>query len=74
MIDNGYLLGFRWWELLAELRKDFGPIKPVVPSNRHQLRRIWPRSWPDKRNSSTNSYRLKWAISAISPEAGMNFH
>jgi hypothetical protein len=45
----------------VELRKVFGPIKPAVISNRHYPRQIWPRSWPDKLNSSTSLCRLKWA-------------
>jgi hypothetical protein len=74
IIDNGYLLCFRWWELLAELRKVFDLIKPAVPSNRHQPRQIWPRLWPDKQNFSTSLCRLKWANSITSPEAEMNPH
>jgi hypothetical protein len=48
MVDNGYLLCFRWWELLVEPRKVSGQIRPVDPSNRHRHLQIWPRSWPDK--------------------------
>jgi hypothetical protein len=29
MVDNGYLLYFRWLELLAEPRKDSGQIRPA---------------------------------------------
>jgi hypothetical protein len=72
MIDNGYLLCFRWLELLAELRKVFGPIRPVDPSNCHRHLQIWPRSWPDKQNSSTSLCRLRWATSISNPEAEMN--
>jgi hypothetical protein len=74
MIDNGYLLYFRWLELLAEPRKVSGQIRPVVPSNRHQPRQIWPRSLPDKQNFSTSSCRLKWGNSIISPEVEINLH
>jgi hypothetical protein len=74
MVDNGYLLGFRWLEQLVGLWKVFGLIKLAVPNNRHQPRQIWPRSWPDKRNSSTSLCRLKWASSITSPEAEMNLH
>jgi hypothetical protein len=72
MVDNGYLLYFRWLELLAEPRKDSGQIRPVVLSNRHPHLQIWPRSWPDKQNSSINLYRLRWATSISNPEAEMN--
>jgi hypothetical protein len=72
MIDNGYLLCFRWLELLAEPRKVSGQIKPAVLSNHHHHLQIWPRSWPDKQNSSTSLCRLRWATSIISPEAEMN--
>jgi hypothetical protein len=72
MVDNGYLLGFRWLELLVEPRKDFGQIRLVVLSNRHHHLQIWPRLWPDKQNSSTNLYRLRWATSVSNPEAEMN--
>jgi hypothetical protein len=34
MVDNGYLLCFRWLELLVEPRKFFGQTKLAVPSNR----------------------------------------
>jgi hypothetical protein len=61
-----------WWELLVELRRVFDPIKPAVPSNRHQSRQIWPRSWPDKQNSLTSLCRLRWATSISNPEAEMN--
>jgi hypothetical protein len=36
MVDNGYLLCFRWLELLVEPRKVFGQTKLAVPSNRSQ--------------------------------------
>jgi hypothetical protein len=74
MIDNGYLLCFRWLELLVEPRKVFGQIRLAVPSNRHQPRQIWPRSWPDKQNFLTSLCRLKWANSITSSEAEMNPH
>jgi hypothetical protein len=74
MIDNGYLLCFRWLELLAEPRKVSGQIRPAVLSNHHRHLQIWPRSWPDKQNSSTSLCRLKWANSIISPEVEMNLH
>jgi hypothetical protein len=72
MVDNGYLLYFRWLELLAEPRKDSGQIRPVVLSNHHHHLQIWPRLWPDKQNSSTSLCRLKWATSISNPEAEMN--
>jgi hypothetical protein len=72
MIDNGYLLCFRWLELLADPRKDFGQIRPAVLSNHHRHLQIWPRSWPDKQNSSTSLCRLRWATSISNPEAEMN--
>jgi hypothetical protein len=71
MVDNGYLLCFRWLELLAEPQKDSGQIRLVVLSNHHHLQ-IWPRLWPDKQNSSTSLCRLKWATSISNPEAEMN--
>jgi hypothetical protein len=74
MVDNGYLLCFSWLEPLAEPRKVSGQIRPVDPSNRHHHRhlQIWPRSWPDKQNSSTSLCRLRWATSISNPEAEMN--
>jgi hypothetical protein len=72
MVDNGYLLCFRWLELLAEPWKDSGQIRPVVLSNRHHHLPFWPKLWPDKQNSSTNLYRLRWATSISNPEAEMN--
>jgi hypothetical protein len=36
MVDNGYLLCFRWLELLVEPRKVFGQTNLAVPSNRPQ--------------------------------------
>jgi hypothetical protein len=72
MVDNGYLLYFRWLELLAEPWKDSGQIRPVVLNNRHRHLQIWPRSWLDKQNFSTNLYNLRWATSTSNPEAEMN--
>jgi hypothetical protein len=72
MIDNGYPLYFRWLELLAEPRKDFGQIRLVVLSNRQPHPQIWPRLWPDKQSFSTNLYGLRWATSISNPEAEMN--
>jgi hypothetical protein len=72
MVDNGYLLYFRWLELLAEPRKDSGQIRPAVLSNRHPHLQIWSRSWPDKQNFSTNLYKLRWVTSISNPEADMN--
>jgi hypothetical protein len=40
MVDNGYLLCFRWLELLVEPRKVSGQTKLAVPSNRLQPRQI----------------------------------
>jgi hypothetical protein len=40
MVDNGYLLCFRWLELLVEPRRVFGQTKLAVPNNRHQPRQI----------------------------------
>jgi hypothetical protein len=74
MIDNGYLLCFRWLELPAEPRKDSGQIRPAVLSNRHRHLQIWSRLWPDKQNSSTSLCRLKWATSISNPEAETNLH
>jgi hypothetical protein len=72
VIDNGYLLYFRWWELLVEPRKGFGQIRPVVLSNHHPHLQIWPKLWPDKQSFSINWYKLKWATSVNNPEAAMN--
>jgi hypothetical protein len=36
MVDNGYLLCFRWFELLVEPRRVSGQTKLAVPSNRPQ--------------------------------------
>jgi hypothetical protein len=74
MVDNRYLLYFRWLALLAEPRKDSGQIRLVVLSNHHCHLQIWPRLWPDKQNSSTSLCRLKWATSISNPEAEMNLH
>jgi hypothetical protein len=74
LIDNGYLLCFRWLDLLAEPQKVSGQIRLAAPSNRHQPRQIWPRSWPDKLNSSTNLCKLKWANIITNPEAERNPH
>jgi hypothetical protein len=74
MVDNGYLFCFRWSELLAEPRKVSGQSRPVDLSNHHRHLQIWPRLWPDKKNSSTSLCRLKWAISISNPEAEMNLH
>jgi hypothetical protein len=74
MVDNGYLLYFRWLELLAEPRKDLEQIRPAVLSNRHRHLQIWPKSWPDKPNSSTSLCRLRWAISISNLEAETNPH
>jgi hypothetical protein len=40
MVDNGYLLCFRWLELLVEPRRVSGQTKLAVPNNRHQPRQI----------------------------------
>jgi hypothetical protein len=72
MIDNGYLLCFRWLELLAEPWKDSRQIRLAVLSNHHHHPQIWPRSWPDKLNSSTSWCKLRWATSTNNPEAEMN--
>jgi hypothetical protein len=72
MIDNGYFLYFRWLELLAEPRKVSGQIRLAVLSNRHRHLQIWPKSWPDKLNSSTSLCRLRWAISINNLEAEIN--
>jgi hypothetical protein len=39
-VDNGYLLCFRWLELLMEPRRVSGQTKLAAPSNRHQPRQI----------------------------------
>jgi hypothetical protein len=72
MIDNGYLLCFRWLELLVEPRKDSGQIRPVDLSNRHRHLQIWLKSWPDKPNSSISLCKLRWATSISNLEAEMN--
>jgi hypothetical protein len=72
MVDNGYLLYFRWLELLEEPRKDSGQVSLVVLSNRHRHLQIWLRLWPGKRNFLTNLYKLKWATSISNPEAERN--
>jgi hypothetical protein len=72
MVDNGYLLCFRWLELLEEPRKDSGQVSPVVPSNRHRHLQIWPRLWPGKQSFLTNLYKLKWATSISNHEAEVN--
>jgi hypothetical protein len=74
MVDNGYLLYFRWWDLLAELRKDSGQIKLAVLGNHHRHLQIWPRLWPIKQNSLTSLYRLKWATFISNTEAEMNLY
>jgi hypothetical protein len=40
MVDNGYLLCFRWLELLMEPRKVSEQTKLAVPNNHHQPRQI----------------------------------
>jgi hypothetical protein len=72
MVDNGYLLYFRWLELLEEPRKDSGQVSLVVPINHHRHLQIWPRLWPGKPSFLTNLYKLKWAISVSNPEAERN--
>jgi hypothetical protein len=72
MIDNGYFLCFRWLELLVEPRKVSGQIRLAVLSNHHRHLQIWPKSWPDKPNSSTSLCRLRWAISINNLEAETN--
>jgi hypothetical protein len=72
MVDNGYLLCFRWWELLVEPRKVSGQIRPVDPSYHHRHLQIWPKLWPDKQNSLTNLCRLRWAIFSSNLEAKTN--
>jgi hypothetical protein len=72
MVNNGYLLYFRWLELLVEPRKDSGQVSPVVLSNHHRHLQIWPRLWPGKQRFLNNLYKLKWATSISNPEAEMN--
>jgi hypothetical protein len=72
MVDNGYLLYFRWLELLEEPRKDFGQISPVVPNNRHRHLQTWPRLWPGKLSFIINLYKLKWATFSSNLEAEVN--
>jgi hypothetical protein len=74
MVDNGYLLYFRWWELLAELQKDSGRIRLAVLSNHNRHLQIWPRLWPVKQNSLISLYRLKWATFINNTEAQTNLH
>jgi hypothetical protein len=40
LVDNGYLLCFRWLELLVEPQKVSGQTKLAVLSNRHQPHQI----------------------------------
>jgi hypothetical protein len=40
MVDDGYLLCFRWLELHVEPRKVSGQTKLAVPSNCHQPHQI----------------------------------
>jgi hypothetical protein len=40
MVDNGYLICFRWLEPHVEPRKVSGQTKLAVPNNRHQPRQI----------------------------------
>jgi hypothetical protein len=40
MVHNGYLLYFRWLELLVEPRRVSIQTKLAVPSNRHQPHQI----------------------------------
>jgi hypothetical protein len=72
MVDNGYLLYFKWLELLEEPWKDSGQVSLVVPSNRHRHLQIWPRLWPGKQSFLTNLYKLKWATSISNLEAERN--
>jgi hypothetical protein len=72
MVNNEYLLYFRWLELLAEPRKDSGQVSPVLLSNRHRHLQIWPRLWPGKQSFLTNLCKLKWATSISNPEAERN--
>jgi hypothetical protein len=72
MVNNGYLLYFRWLELLEEPRKDSGQVSLVVPSNHHRHLQTWPRLWPGKPSFLTNLYKLKWATSSSNPEAEAN--
>jgi hypothetical protein len=43
MVDNGYLLYFRWLELLVEPQKDSGQVNLVVLNNHHRHLQTWPR-------------------------------
>jgi hypothetical protein len=62
------------WSYSRNPGRIFGQIRPVVLSNRHHHLQIWPRLWPDKQNSSTNLYRLRWATSISNPEVEMNLY
>jgi hypothetical protein len=72
MVDNGYLLYFRWLELLEEPRKDFGQVSLVVLSNHHRHLQTWPRLWPGKLSFLINLYKLKWATFSSNLEAEVN--
>jgi hypothetical protein len=72
MVNNGYLLYFRWLELLAEPWKDSRQTSLVVLSNRHPHLQIWPRLSPSKQSFLTNLYKLRWTTSISNPEAEMN--
>jgi hypothetical protein len=72
MVDNGYLLYFRWLELLEEPRKDSGQVSLVVLSNHHHHLQTWPRLWPGRLSFLINLYKLKWATFSSNLEAEVN--
>jgi hypothetical protein len=72
MVDNGYLLYFRWLELLEEPRKDSGQVSLVDLSNHHRHLQTWPRLWPSKLSFLINLYKLKWATFISNLEAEVN--
>jgi hypothetical protein len=52
VVNNGYLLCFRWLEPRAEPRKASRQIRPAVHNNRHRHLQIYPRLWPGRPNFS----------------------
>jgi hypothetical protein len=72
MVDNGYLLYFRWLELLVEPRKDSGQVSLVVLNNHNRHLQTWPRLWPGKLSFLINLYKLKWVTFSSNLEAEVN--
>jgi hypothetical protein len=72
MVDNGYLLYFRWLELLEEPLKDSGQVSLVVLSNHHHHLQTWPRLWLGKLSFLINLCKLKCATFSSNLEAEVN--